>query len=102
MTTYEEVKQTFQRAAQELQEARQRERPIALDELKAKIKEFNFSPEELGFLQPKARRISKQRYKDPKSDLIWTGQGRQPTWFKQRIREGYEVESLIDKSESAS
>lgn len=102
MATYEEVKQSAQQMQRELQEAWQRERPLVLEGLKEKIKEFKFSPEELDLLRPKTKRISKQRYKDPKSDQIWSGQGRQPKWYKQRINEGYDVESLIDRSESAS
>jgi DNA-binding protein H-NS len=102
MATYEEVKQSFQQMEKELQEAWQKERPLVLNQIKEKVHEFNFTAEELGLANPKTIRTARQRYRDPKSDLIWTGQGRKPAWFKQRVSEGYDVESLIDRSESSS
>ena len=102
MATYEEVKKSFQQVKEQLQDAWQRERPLSLEQVKGLIAEFKFTPEELGLAEPKKTRIVKQRYRDPNGAGEWNGQGRQPAWFKQRLREGFDIETLIEKSESAS
>lgn len=98
MATYEEIKQGFQQMQQELQEAWQKERPIILNKVKDLIQEFNFTVEELGLAEPKSVRIARRRYRDPKSDEFWSGIGRPPRWLKQRMEEGYDLETLIDRS----
>ena len=102
MATYEEVKQSFQQVQEQLQEAWQRERPLSLEQVKGLIAEFKFTPEELGLAEPKKVRIIRQRYRDPNGVGEWNGHGRQPDWFKQRVREGFDIETLIDRSESTS
>ena len=102
MATYEEVKKSFQQVKEQLQDAWQRERPLSLEQVKELIAEFEFTPEELGLAEPKRARIVKQRYRDPNGVGGWNGHGRQPGWFKQRLEEGFDIESLIDRSGSAS
>ena len=102
MFTYEEVKQNFQQVQEQMKEAWQRERPLSLEQVKKAIAEFEFTPEELGLKDPKKARIVKQRYRDPNGVGDWNGHGRQPGWFKQRLEEGFDIESLIDRSGSAS
>ena len=102
MATYEEVKQSLRQVQEQMQEAWQRERPLSLEQVKGLIAEFKFTPEELGLAEPRRARISKQRYRDPKGGGEWNGHGRPPAWFKQRLEEGFDIETLIDRPESAS
>jgi DNA-binding protein H-NS len=87
MATYRQL--TAQLARLETKIAKEREKEVvqAIAEIRAKIDEYDITPEELGFGAPQPKRTaarkpaSPPKYRHPKTGETWTGRGRAPAWL---------------------
>lgn len=71
----------------------------ARDVLIAKAKELGVSIEEVfGAKSSKVKKTVEPKYRHPENpDLVWSGRGRQPVWFKEAIGSGIAEEALLIK-----
>lgn len=87
-----------QRAALEaaIESARNGERQKAIEEINAKMLEYDIRPAELGKRsgagKPKGNAVA-ARYRDPVSGNTWSGRGKPPLWIAGRDREQFAVEA---------
>lgn len=93
----------LQKKADELAQAK---RQPVLDELKAKIKLYNFTPSELGFLPENKFKVvpssepkvgNKVAPKYAQGDNTWTGRGRKPKWVQDHLDKGGLIDDLLIK-----
>jgi DNA-binding protein H-NS len=90
MATYRQLTAQLEKLQQKIDKERERAISDAIAEVKAKIEEFDITPEELGFRSSaaaKPKRPLPPKYRNPKTGETWSGRGRAPAWLgKNRTR----------------
>ncbi|RQS31648.1 H-NS histone family protein [Burkholderia sp. Bp8992] len=95
MATYRQLSAQLERLQQKIDKEREKAIADAIAEIRAKIEEYDITPEELGFrpigaavaATAKAKRSLPPKYLNPKTGETWSGRGRAPTWLgKNRAR----------------
>lgn len=73
-----------------------RRKAEARRDLEEKAREYGFSLSELAGVKTTKRGPVAPKYRNPSNpDQVWTGRGRQPTWFREAIEAGTEPADLI-------
>ena len=93
MATYRQLTAQLERLQQKIDKEREKAIADAIAAIRAKIEEFDITPEELGFLPAgkraaaKPKRALPPKYLNPKTGETWSGRGRAPAWLgKNRAR----------------
>ena len=95
MATYRQLTAQLERLQQQIDKEREKAIADAIADIRAKIEEYDITPEELGFrpvgapaaAAAKPKRTLPPKYLNPKTGETWTGRGRSPTWLgKNRAR----------------
>ncbi|KWF33416.1 H-NS histone family protein [Burkholderia pseudomultivorans] len=92
MATYRQLSVQLERLQQKIDKEREKAIADAIAEIRAKIEEFDITPEELGFrplgaAAAKPKRPLPPKYRNPKTGETWSGRGRAPAWLgKNRTR----------------
>jgi DNA-binding protein H-NS len=96
MPSYKQLTAQLEKLHKEVAAAREKEIAEAIAEIKAKIEEYDITPEELGFASvaaAAARQGKKEplpaRYLNPKTGETWSGRGRAPGWLAGKNRERF-------------
>lgn len=94
MTTYKELQSQIERLQKEAEQARKNEMSAAIAEIHAKMRDYDISPEDLGFSagpgyakrrQVKtARRPVAPKYRNDATGETWSGRGKPPKWMAGR------------------
>ncbi|WP_081066016.1 H-NS family nucleoid-associated regulatory protein [Burkholderia diffusa] len=100
MATFQELKAQAEQLLQQAEEARLAELDTVLQEIRARIKEYDLTPEQvfgrgrLGAGKGKSESAPvAPKYRDPKTGATWSGRGREPSWIKGKRRERFTIES---------
>ncbi|AOK57274.1 H-NS histone family protein [Burkholderia stagnalis] len=91
MATYRQLTAQLEKLQQKIDKEREKAITDAIASIRAKIEEFDITPEELGFRSTaapvKAKRPLPPKYLNPKTGETWSGRGRAPAWLgKNRAR----------------
>ncbi|PCE29816.1 H-NS histone family protein [Burkholderia ubonensis] len=91
MATYRQLTAQLEKLQQKIDKEREKAITDAIAAIRAKIEEFDITPEELGFRSTgapvKAKRPLPPKYRNPKTGETWSGRGRAPAWLgKNRAR----------------
>ncbi|ALX14778.1 H-NS histone [Burkholderia cepacia JBK9] len=95
MATYRQLTAQLERLQQKIDKEREKAIADAIADIRAKIEEYDITPEELGFrpvgasaaAAAKPKRTLPPKYLNPKTGETWSGRGRSPTWLgKNRAR----------------
>ncbi|MCU9956680.1 MULTISPECIES: H-NS family nucleoid-associated regulatory protein [Burkholderia] len=96
MATYRQLTAQLERLQQKIDKEREKAIADAIADIRAKIDEYDITPEELGFRpagsaaatsKPKPKRTLPPKYLNPKTGETWSGRGRAPAWLgKNRAR----------------
>ncbi|KAG8154764.1 H-NS histone family protein [Burkholderia catarinensis] len=95
MATYRQLTAQLERLQQKIDKEREKAIADAIADIRAKIDEYDITPEELGFRPAgsavaaavKPKRTLPAKYLNPKTGETWSGRGRAPTWLgKNRAR----------------
>ncbi|WP_446901267.1 H-NS histone family protein [Burkholderia sp. YIM B11467] len=94
MATYRQLSAQLERLQQKIDKEREKAISDAIADIRAKIEEYDITPEELGFrpagsaaTAAKPKRTLPPKYLNPKTGETWSGRGRSPTWLgKNRAR----------------
>ncbi|AOJ36064.1 H-NS histone family protein [Burkholderia metallica] len=94
MATYRQLTAQLERLQQKIDKEREKAIADAIADIRAKIDEYDITPEELGFRSTRAagagakpKRTLPPKYRNPKTGETWSGRGRSPTWLgKNRAR----------------
>lgn len=89
--TLDELLSQQQTLQQQIDEARLRESGEALQQIKALIKKFDFTPEQV-FAAGKSNTEVKKvqpKYRNPATGETWTGRGKPPLWIQNQDREPF-------------
>jgi len=94
MPSYKQLTAQLERLHKEVAVAREKEIAEAILAIKAKIAEYDITPEELGFSSRRAangarKRPLPPRYRNPKTGETWSGRGRAPGWLAGKNRERF-------------
>ncbi|SMG02062.1 H-NS histone family protein [Burkholderia singularis] len=85
MATYRQLTVQLEKLQQKIDKEREKAITDAIAEIRAKIEEYDITPEELGFKSLKAtakpKRALPPKYLNPKTGETWSGRGRAPTWL---------------------
>ncbi len=88
MATYRQLTAQLERLQQKIDKEREKAIADAIADIRAKIEEYDITPEELGFRPVRAaagaakpKRVSPPKYLNPKTGETWSGRGRSPTWL---------------------
>jgi DNA-binding protein H-NS len=72
-----------------------RRKAEARRDLEEKAREYGFSLSELAEVKTTKRGPVAPKYRNPSNpDQVWSGRGRQPTWFREAIEAGTEPDDL--------
>ena len=105
MATYLELKAQAEKLMAQAEELRQRETEQAIEDIKAKMKAFGLTPQDLGFgaggsgrRSPAAKRRSAAaktaKYRGPNGETWSGGRGRKPRWVTEALASGKTLEDL--------
>lgn len=105
MATYLELKQQAEQLMAQAEEMRQQETQQAIDEIKAKMKAYGLTPQDLGFggAGTRTRRTAKSRtntadaavkYRGPNGEAWSGGRGRKPQWVRDALASGKSLEEF--------
>ncbi|MBR8235133.1 H-NS histone family protein [Burkholderia sp. AU42008] len=96
MATYRQLSAQLERLQQKIDKEREKAIADAIAHIRAKIDEYDITPEELGFrpagsagttAATKPKRTLPPKYLNPKTGETWSGRGRAPAWLgKNRAR----------------
>ncbi|MGU7770052.1 H-NS histone family protein [Burkholderia sp. MR1-5-21] len=91
MATYRQLTAQLEKLQQKIDKEREKAITDAIASIRAKIEEFDITPEELGFRSHgaavKTKRPLPPKYRNPKTGETWSGRGRAPAWLgKNRAR----------------
>jgi len=100
MPSYKQLTAQLEKLHKEVAVAREKEIAEAILEIKAKIAEYDITPEELGFAGRRAngkngtngarkRAPLPPRYRNPKTGETWSGRGRAPGWLAGKNRDRF-------------
>ncbi|MBR8408345.1 H-NS family nucleoid-associated regulatory protein [Burkholderia cenocepacia] len=90
MATYRQLSAQLERLQQKIDKEREKAIADAIAEIRAKIDEYDITPEELGFrpagsaaaaAAAKPKRTLPPKYLNPKTGETWSGRGRAPAWL---------------------
>ncbi|WP_323119035.1 H-NS histone family protein [Burkholderia alba] len=85
MATYRQLAVQLEKLQQKIDKEREKAISDAIDDIKAKIEEYDITPEELGFRSvsatAKPKRPLPPKYLNPKTGETWSGRGRAPAWL---------------------
>ncbi|WP_332815726.1 H-NS histone family protein [Ramlibacter sp.] len=104
MATYLELKAQAEKLMAQAEELRQRETEQAIEDIKAKMKAFGLTAQDLGFgggsgrRSPAAKRRSPAekivKYRGPNGETWSGGRGRKPKWVTDALASGKTLEDL--------
>lgn len=104
MATYLELKAQAEKLMAQAEELRQRETEQAIEDIKAKMKAFGLTPQDLGFAgatrrSPSAKRrtpaaAKPAKYRGPNGETWSGGRGRKPRWVTEALASGKTLEDL--------
>jgi len=94
MPSYKQLTAQLEKLHKEVAAAREKEIADAILDIKAKIAEYDITPEELGFSSRRANGARKRpplpaRYRNPKTGETWSGRGRAPGWLAGKNRDRF-------------
>ena len=98
--SYKEALENFKKAEEALEKARLAELKTIINDIKAKIAEYNLSAEDLGF-RSGAKKTGDVKKGEPKfanpanSNETWSGKGRKPAWVVQHLATGRSIDELL-------
>ncbi|KVE35544.1 H-NS histone family protein [Burkholderia sp. TSV86] len=85
MATYRQLTVQLEKLQQKIDKEREKAITDAIAEIRAKIEEYDITPEELGFKSlkttAKPKRALPPKYLNPKTGETWSGRGRAPAWL---------------------
>jgi DNA-binding protein H-NS len=84
MATYRQLTAQLEKLQQKIDKEREKAISDAIEDIKAKIAEYDITPEELGFRSVaavKPKRPLPPKYLNPKTGETWSGRGRAPSWL---------------------
>ncbi|WDD91177.1 H-NS histone family protein [Burkholderia sp. FERM BP-3421] len=84
MATYRQLTAQLEKLQQKIDKEREKAISDAIEDIKAKIAEYDITPEELGFRSAaavKPKRPLPPKYLNPKTGETWSGRGRAPAWL---------------------
>ncbi|MGS0894880.1 H-NS histone family protein [Burkholderia stagnalis] len=86
MATYRQLTAQLEKLQSKIDKERAKAIADAIALIRAKIVEFDITPEELGFRSPgraaaKPKRPLPPKYLNPKTGETWSGRGRAPAWL---------------------
>jgi len=100
MATFRELKAQADSLLQQAEQARQAELRTVIEEIRARVEEYELTPEQIfgrklgGARNSRnARTPAPAKYRDPKTGATWSGRGREPAWIKGKRRERYLIAS---------
>lgn len=93
MPSYKQLTAQLEKLHKEVAVAREKEIADAIAEIKAKVAEYDITPEELGFSSRRVNGARKRplppRYRNPKTGETWSGRGRAPGWLAGKNRDRF-------------
>ncbi|PXW16051.1 H-NS family nucleoid-associated regulatory protein [Paraburkholderia caballeronis] len=93
MPSYKQLTAQLEKLHKEVAAAREKEIADAIADIRAKIAEYDITPEELGFSSRPANGARKRplppRYRNPKTGETWSGRGRAPGWLAGKNRDRF-------------
>ncbi len=97
MATYHELKAQADELSRRAEEARLAELDTVIQEVRARVAEYDLTPEQVfGRKRGPGRAGTKSsvapKYRDPKTGATWSGRGREPGWIKGKRRERFLIE----------
>lgn len=97
MTTYSELMAQAQSLMVQAEQARQKEIASVIAEIKATMKNFGITIEDLdGRKRPKKLKIdSPAKYRGPNGELWTGGPGRRPEWVRAALAAGHSLDSYL-------
>ncbi|MDR0240436.1 MAG: H-NS histone family protein [Burkholderia sp.] len=97
MEGYRSYKERLIELRREIELERRKVAGNVLEEVRACIQEFGFTPAQVFSIGPKGRRVRKARYFDPLTGASWTGNGREPAWIRGMDRSKFELPLVPDE-----
>ncbi|WBY02091.1 H-NS histone family protein [Ramlibacter tataouinensis] len=105
MATYLELKQQAEKLMAQAEEMRQQETQQAIDEIKAKMKAYGLTAQDLGFggggtrarRAPRAKSSGTDKavkYRGPNGETWSGGRGRKPQWVRDALASGKSLEEF--------
>ena len=95
----EELKKLQSNLGKAIANFEERRRKEALAAAEATARTFGYSLEELAVLRTPQPAERPAKYQSPVNpELLWSGRGRQPAWFKQLIEAGTKAEEILIKA----
>lgn len=94
--TLDELKSLKKDVDKAIDAVQRRQRTEALKEMQAVAKKHGLSVDEVIGSKPKAPKSkAPAKYRNPENpDQVWSGRGRQPTWYKAAVEAGKKPESM--------
>lgn len=85
MATYRQLTVQLEKLQQKIDKEREKAIAVAIVDIKAKIAEYDITPEELGFRSTatavKPKKPLPAKYLNAKTGDTWSGRGRAPAWL---------------------
>ena len=99
MATYQELKAQAEALLKQAEVARRAEIASVVAEIRAKMKEFGITLDDLkgGTKKTKARAPVAAKYRNPESGKTWSGRGRAPKWLSEEEAKGRSREAFLVK-----
>lgn len=104
MASYLELQAQIQELQKQAAEQRKHELANAVGNIKSIMAEYGITPDDLGFRTAtgfaKQRRTStttEAKYRDPESNMSWSGRGRRPEWIAKALEAGKTLEDFLIK-----
>lgn len=103
MTTYAELKAQGEALLAQAEELRKQEIAGVISDIKAKVKEFGLTADDLGFgsAQPtkkktgRAKTDAQPKYRGPNGELWAGGLGRKPEWVRDLLAAGKSLDDYL-------
>ncbi len=100
MTTYRELQSQIERLQKEAEQARKTELANAIADIQAKMREYDLSPEDLGFGVAGKRKAIKSvrrpvapKYRNTATGETWSGRGKPPKWMAGRDKSQFLIKA---------
>lgn len=82
MATYKQLSAQLEQLQDRIEHERARAVAQAIAEIRARIKEYDITAEELGFAPLTAKSVAAPaKYRNPETGETWSGRGRAPHWL---------------------
>lgn len=101
MTTYIELKARAEAMFAEAEQVRKQELTAVIQDIKAKMKEYNVTIADLGGSdapskkQAKTKSTAPAKYRGPNGEVWAGGLGRKPEWVRALLAEGKNIEDYL-------